>query len=173
MRAWLALGLMLPLTVWAQARNFDTAFDDDGRWIEVQSQLPPFPKSQDYLPFYVSATAVFEFFVDAKSVSIGADGIVRYTLIAKSPGGALNISFEGLRCSDRQYRVYAVGRSDSTWSKARDSRWQPLPPDARNAQRTVLYSDFFCPVGSIVATPELALQALSTGSTSRAPVPSH
>ena len=32
MRTWLALGLMLPLTVLAQLRNFDADFDDEGRW---------------------------------------------------------------------------------------------------------------------------------------------
>lgn len=163
MRAWLALGLVLPFAAWAQSHNFDAAFDDDSRWVEVQSQLPPYPKPENYLPFKVNAVTPFDFFVDAKSVSIGNDGVVRYSLIAKSTGGALNISFEGMRCSGRQYRVYAFGRSDNTWSKARSSRWQPLSQDAGDVQRAMLYSDFFCPGDNIVATAERGLQALKNG----------
>ena len=163
MRVWLALALILPFSVWAQMRNFDAAFDDDSGWAEVQSQLPPYPKQQDYLPFHVSATAAFDFSVDAKSVSVGADGAVRYTLIAKSPGGTLNVSFEGIRCSDRQYRVYAFGRTDGTWSRARGSRWEPLAPNPRIAQRLVLHKDYFCLDGGIVPNSAAALDRLKYG----------
>lgn len=168
MRAWLALGLMLPVATWAQTRSFERNFTDDGRWSEVQAQLPDYPKAENYLPLKVSATTPFDFFVDAKSVSVGKDGVVRYSLIAKSSGGALNVSFEGMRCSQRQYRIYAFGRSDKTWSEARGSGWQAIPDDTRNAQRAVLYSNFFCPAGSTIATPEEGLQALRNGGHPRA-----
>jgi len=163
MRAWLALALVLPVAAWAQASNFDAIFDDDSRWEAVQSQLPPYPKPEHYLPFTVNAVTSFDFFVDAKSVSIGNDGVVRFSLIAKSPSGALNISFEGIRCTGRQYRVYAFGRSDNSWSRARNSRWQPLLQNSDNVQRAVLYGSFFCPDGIIIATPEKGLQALRNG----------
>ncbi len=168
MRAWLALGLMLPIATWAQTRSFERNVNDDGRWSEVQAPLPQYPKAENYLPLKVSASTPFDFFVDAKSVSVGKDGVVRYSLIAKSASGALNLSFEGIRCSERQYRIYALGRSDNTWSEARGSRWQPIPADARNAQRAVLYSVFFCPARSIIATPEEGLQALRNGGHPRA-----
>ncbi len=163
MRAVLVLWLVLPLAAWAQAHDFDAAFDDEGRWAQAQSQLPPYPEPENYLPFKVNPVTPFDFYVDAKSVSVGSDGVVRYSLIAKSTGGALNISFEGIRCSGRQYRVYAFGRSDRTWSRARNNRWQPLSQDAANAQRAMLYSDFFCPEDSIVASAENGLRALRRG----------
>ena len=164
MRAWLALGLAmaLPLVAWAQAHNFDAAFDDDGRWVEARSQLPPYPKPENYLPFKVNAVTPFEFFIDAKSVSVG-DEVVRYSLIAKSASGVLNISFEGMRCSGRQYRVYAYGRSDNSWSRARSSRWQSLLQEESNAHRAMLYSDYFCPEGGIIASVESGLQTLRNG----------
>ncbi|MFH1603827.1 MAG: CNP1-like family protein [Pseudomonadota bacterium] len=165
MRAWFALGMgmALPLVTWAQVQNFDAAFDDGSRWVEVRSQLPPYPKPENYLPFKVDAVTSFDFFVDAKSVSVDNDGVVRYSLIAKSTSGVLNISFEGMRCSGRQYRVYAFGRSDNSWSRARSSRWQSLPQDASNPQRAMLYDDYFCPEGSSIATAERGLQALRKG----------
>ena len=161
-RGWLALWLMLPLLTWAQTRGFDGDSRDAGRSQEVQVQLPEYPKAENYLPLQASPMSSFDFFVDAKSVSVGKDGVVRYSMIAKS-SGALNISFEGMRCSERQFRIYAFGRTDNTWSEARSSAWQAMPADFRNNQRAVLYHDFFCPAGGIIYTPEEGVQALKAG----------
>ena len=49
---------------------------------------------------------------------------MRYVLVARSPSGSQNVSFEGLRCAAAQQRLYATGQSDSTWMPARAS-WQP------------------------------------------------
>lgn len=163
MRAWLALVLLLPLAAFAQGRGAEGNYGDAVRWSEVQAPLPEFPKPENYLPLEVSALTTFAFFVDAKSVSVGTDGVVRYSLIAKSPEGALNVSFEGIRCSEGQFRVYALGRSDNTWSESRVSRWQPIPSDRSNAQRAVLYRDFFCPGLAIIATAAEGVRALRNG----------
>ena len=152
------LALMLPVAAWAQMFGIN----DDARWTEIQAQLPEYPKTENYLPFKASATTPFDFYVDAKSINAGNDGVMRYSLIAKSSTGALNVSFEGIRCSQREYRIYAFGRADNTWSEARGSRWQPIPMDARNTQRTVLYNDFLCP-GGVMATADEGQQALRNG----------
>ena len=163
MRAWLALGLLLPIVTAAQTRTMEDSSADGARWGEVQTPLPEYPKPENYLPLQVSATTPFDFFVDAKSVSVGNDGVVRYSLIARSAEGVLNISFEGIRCSARQFRVYAYGRPDNTWSAAHISQWQPIPADARNAQRAVLYGDYFCPVRAIIGSAEEGVRALRRG----------
>ena len=163
MRVWLALGLILTIAACAQTHGIEGSSADGAKWSEIQASLPEFPRSENYLPLPVSATTPFAFFVDAKSVSVGKDGAVRYSLIARSADGALNVSFEGIRCSARQFRVYALGRSDRTWSETRVSQWQPIPADARNAQRAVLYGDYFCPALGAIRTTEDALRALQRG----------
>ena len=168
MRGWLALGLMLSLGAWAQTRDSDGSFREGARWEEMQAQLPEYPKPENYLALQVSATTLFAFFVDAKSVSVGKDGVVRYSLIAKSPEGALNVSFEGIRCSERKFRIYAFGRPDNTWFEARGSPWQAMPADSRNAQRTVLYSEYFCPGGGMIYTSAEGVDALRAGGHPRA-----
>jgi hypothetical protein len=168
-RARLALALLLPFTAWAQAPDFDAAMGDDRRWVEVRSQLPAYPKPEDYLPFKVNALGAFDFFIDARSISVGTDGVVRYSMIAKSSSGALNISFEGIRCAGRQFRVYAFGRTDGTWSKARDARWQTISlTDTPNAPRAVLHADFFCPALGIISSLQEGVAALKNGRNPRA-----
>jgi hypothetical protein len=163
MRGWFALALILPLAVWAPTGSAEAYEGNVLRVDDAQVPLPEYPRSENYLPLQVSATTTFTFFVDAKSVSVGKDGVVRYTLIAKSPDGVLNVSFEGIRCSTGLFRVYAFGRSDNTWSEARHSEWQPIPADTRNAQRAVLYADYFCSKNRGIATADEAVQALRSG----------
>jgi hypothetical protein len=170
MRACLALILMLPLAAGAQLFGSDERASERQRQTgpEAQVTLPQFPRQEDYLPFEVSATTPFDFFVDAKSLSVGADWVVRYTVIAKSSGGALNISFEGMRCADNQFRVYALGRADKTWAEVRNSKWETIRGEARNAQRTVLFNDYFCPMAGNIATAEDGVRALKNGGNPRA-----
>ena len=156
----LALLLLLQLMACAKSRSVGEDYDGDKRWDEVEVQLPGYPRAENYLPFKVSAESPFDFFVDAKSISVGTDGVVRYALIAKSQNGAVNVSYEGIRCSERQVRVYAYGRSDSTWSRARASSWHAVSNDARNAQQLVLYKDFFCPARGRIVTAEEGVRAL-------------
>lgn len=163
MRAWPALLLFLPLVAAAQMFGSGETYSGLAPWVETKVALPQYPKTENYLPFQVSANTPFSFFVDAKSISIGADGVVRYSLIAKSPDGGLNVSFEGMRCSTKQFRVYAFGRSDKTWSEARRSRWEPMRGVAQQLQRSVLFEDFFCPLGISIATVEEGVQGLRRG----------
>lgn len=169
MRACLALILMLPIAAGAQLFGSDERGGERERLAgpEAPVTLPQFPRQEDYLPFEVSATTPFDFFVDARSLRVGADTVVRYTVIAKSAGGALNISFEGMRCADHQFRVYALGRADKTWSEVRNSKWETIRREVRNAQRAVLYNDFFCPMTGYIATAEEGVRALKNGGNSR------
>lgn len=168
MRAWLALLLLLPIAASAQTPGSATNYGERDRRDEVAVTLPPYPKPENYLPFQVSATTPFLFFVDANSLSVGADHVVQYSLIAKSAEGGLNVSYEGMRCSDMQFRVYAYGRSDNAWSEARNSQWEPIRITSRNTQRAVLYRDFFCPVAGYIETAEEGVRVLKSGSNPRA-----
>lgn len=148
MKKILLLLLLYPLAVFAASNNdwtkFDFEFEQDKPWVELQAQLPAYPKEENYLPFFVSATAVNQFFIDAQSISVGEDGVVRYTLIIKSPYGAVNVSFEGMRCASGERKLYAFGRSDGTWSKARNSKWEDIQYKDVNRHHHMLHDDFLC-----------------------------
>ncbi len=108
---------------------------------EVVVAPPPLARAS-LVELELEAPADFRYFVDAASLSVGADRIVRYTLVALSPSGVENITFEGLRCSG-EYRVYAVGEPRGGWS-GRPGQWRAVPRDLRVGQNALLRR-YFCP----------------------------
>jgi hypothetical protein len=132
-------------------------------WNELEARLPPPPKQENLLPFYVSAASNNQFFIDGESISSGTDGIVRYTLIAQSPTGVRNISFEGMRCATSELKRYAFGREDGSWGRARNVQWMPIQYKDSNRQHHMLFDDFLCPRRFPVKNREEAMQAFKAG----------
>lgn len=125
--------------------QFEEDFDDENKpWEEIAIQLPAAPQAEDLMPFYVSPTATQSFAVDAKSLSVGSDGVVRYTLIAISSAGARSVSYEGIRCATFEKKIYALGRDDGAWSRSRRDKWEGIVRGNANRQHAALALDYFC-----------------------------
>lgn len=138
-------------------------------WREVEIVLPALPNEQDLLPFFVSAGSPFDFFIDRKSLSVGADGVVRYVLVARSAQGARSVNYEGIRCGTSEYRIYATGTGAGGWTR-RASPWRPI--ERRSVQRwhNALRDEYFCPLGNPIRSREEGIDALRRGGhPSRAP----
>lgn len=132
------------LGAFAQSK-FDEDFDDKNKpWEEIAIQLPPAPKPENLIPFYVSATATQQFAVDANSLTVGADGVVRYTVVTTSQAGAKNVSYEGIRCQSYERKLYAFGRPDGSWSRSRRDEWERISGNAANRYHAALFKDYFC-----------------------------
>lgn len=136
--------LSMSVSVCAQSR-FEEDFDDQEKpWQEIAVQLPSAPAPENLLAFDVSATATQSFAIDAKSLTVGSDGVVRYTLVAKSREGATNISYEGIRCESFEKKMYAFGRPDGSWSRSRRDQWERIFESSTNRQHSALAKDYFC-----------------------------
>lgn len=150
----------------------DTADGTTQAWQEAPIQLPAIPSDVDLLPFADSAASTHRFAVDAKSLTLGQDGVVRYTLVGVSPSGARNISYEGIRCQTYERKIYASGRSDGSWSAARNGRWSPIRGLGMNRQQASLAQDYFCNNTTVAGKAgdmldRLQRQATLTGELSR------
>jgi hypothetical protein len=129
---------------------------------EEQAVAPP-PLDKRRLvevKFGLAADTDFHYYVDPGSVSVGADRIVRYALVARSPSGVESVTFEGIRCPG-EYRVYAVGRPDGSWA-GRPSEWRTIVRDPRVSQAT-LARQYFCPGRQAIASGEEGQKALRAG----------
>lgn len=163
LRALIACCVALPICSMAQPRG---AADEAGELnprTEIELKLPPMPKASNLLQFTPSAASTNRFYIDAESIFVGTDGIVRYTLVVKGAGGAENISYEGLRCETREQKYYAFGRADGTWVNARTSEWRPVVYKEINRQHAVLYADYLCPDGSPIKSARDAVNRFKYG----------
>lgn len=135
---------------------------DKPEWVEQSLAPPDYPRDEDLIPMEMAASSN-QFFVDEKSLSLGADGIIRYTMVIRSSRRALNVTFEGIRCETREMRLYALGRQDGTWSATRNSKWKLVRESGTRTYQTALMKDFFCPLGESVKSSKEAVSALRAG----------
>lgn len=132
-------------------------------WQEEDLQLPAVPQDANLREIYVSAATSHKFYVDAATLSVGKDGVVRYTLVVRTSGGAMNVTYEGMRCETREYKVYASGHRDGSWAPARRSEWRLIENKPANRQHAALSRDYFCPAGVAIYTVGEGREALRLG----------
>lgn len=148
----------------AMATTWEADFDDETRsWKEIEAQIPQYPKDKDLVLVEAGSETSHKFYVDPASVSVGADGVVRYTTVVKASGGALNVAFEGMRCETREWKLYALGRSDGSWVRARNARWQRIQLRDLKPHHYMLYREYFCASPARPTPPKEAIEALRRG----------
>ncbi len=127
--------------------EFEREFDEDSRpWAELQAQLPGAPNSAVLIPFEVSPATRHLHFIDPASLSAGGDGVVRYTVLIRTTGGAENISYEGMRCATGERKIYAFGRPSGEWSRNKYARWEPIQARRPESYHRELFFHYFCTV---------------------------
>lgn len=157
------LATLLALPVAAQSSGAAAAQTKDPAAATDDIALPGFPEEKNLVPFYVSATTAHRFMIDATSLEVGGDGVVRYTLVVKTGGGATNTSFEGMRCATGEYRIYASGQPPGRWSAARLSAWRTIENKPTNRYHAALFHDLFCPGGVAIGSAGEGRAALRPG----------
>lgn len=105
------------------AQIFTAAAD----WKETDVPPPPAYDMAKLLSFEVARSSSLVYGVDPASFSISkSDGIVRYVVVASSPGGAKNAMYEGLRCATAEVKTYARANLNGTWVAVENSEWKSL-----------------------------------------------
>jgi len=140
-----------------------SAIDAADKPSEGNIVFPAYPADADLMDFSTSARAGHRYFIDAKSIAIGNDGIARFTVVIRTAGGATNVTYEGIRCVSREKRIYALGQKDRTWIEARRSHWEAIQPGRANEYQAILYADVFCIDGMLARSREAAIRSLRYG----------
>ena len=147
--------------------NYDTRdslFDDsESGWKEIEAQLPPFPNERKLIEVQLGHRQSHRYYIDADSVSLGTDGVMRYTAVVKTTGGAMNVSFEGIRCDTRERKIYAVGRHDGTWARSRDAQWRWIERTLGTPVYYSLWREYFCAERKRPTPPQRAVEAIKRG----------
>ncbi|WP_116137499.1 CNP1-like family protein [Trinickia diaoshuihuensis] len=126
--------------------TFQYLLDRKSEWKEDKVEtLPPLPSEHDLIAFDVSQNSPLHYAVDAKSLNVGSDGVVRYTVVITSPSGARNVNYEGIRCDTYEWRLYAGLNADHDgWDRSVANDWTRIENGNLNAYQASLYQDYFC-----------------------------
>lgn len=141
---------------------------DEGKksWKEIEAKIPAYPKPENLIPFEAVKASGHRFFIDAQSLSLGEDGVVRYTLVVQTAGGATNVTFEGMRCEAREQKYYAVGQTSGGWTRARNPQWRRVSQQ-ETSQHGTLFDEYLCADRFQPSTPRQAIQRLKYGGSAR------
>jgi hypothetical protein len=116
-------------------------------WSELVSEIPAYPLDSNLISLDIDAVSPHRYFIDGLSISSGKDGVIRYTLVIKTAGGATNVSFEGIRCDPAEQKFYAIGRpGDRSWVRARNPQWRQFSARQGGAHHAELHKNYFCKI---------------------------
>ena len=100
--------------------------DQDPDWKEVEVPAPPAFKTDHLIPLEMPRYVSLKIGVDPETLRITSDGIVRYVVVATSPSGNINASYEGIRCQTGEVKIYARRGATGQWNPVADPQWKPL-----------------------------------------------
>ena len=132
---------------------------------DASDPVPPFPAFPDrstLLEFEPRAPGDFRYYIDGATLNVDRKkGVISYVLVARSPSGIDNVTFEAINCKSDEYRVYALGRADGTWG-GRPGGWRPIV-ESRQPQYRSLQRDYFCPQSTPISDADEARRVLQEG----------
>jgi hypothetical protein len=116
------------------------------KWQEEDFALPAWPRDADLIEIKLDGSnGPLTYYIDKRSLDTGSDGVVRYTIVAKSASGARNVSLEGLRCTPKgRWKTYAYGVDGRFTPAHMADDWQPIGPASGDQLHYDLWRHYLC-----------------------------
>lgn len=148
--AWLLTSLSVSAANWSFRAPHDPVPQnaEEYEWAEEKVDLPEFPLKERMLKIEFNRIDTrFDYFIDPETLSVGEDGVVRYVILLRSKSGTENIMFEGIRCTQREYKTVAFGTADAKFRPLKSAAWKDIPNTGNNWYRYDLWERFLCVSG--------------------------
>ncbi|MDO8280117.1 MAG: CNP1-like family protein [Burkholderiaceae bacterium] len=113
-------------------------------WQELDTPPPPAFHTDSLIPLETPRQLSLRFGVDADTLRIDRDGVVRMVVVASSSGGAVNAMYEGIRCLTGEYKIHARHVPGSGWNTVKDAQWRSVFDGALGSHALVLARSGVC-----------------------------
>jgi len=145
--------------------EFDNPDDieDPAVWKEILASLPAYPEDSDLVSLNLPSRGDrYATYIDGKTLEVGEDSVVRYTVVIRSSSGVDNVIVEGIRCTTREYREYAYGTSGNELEPVVGRGWRMIgQPSGAFAYRLVLSERYACKYDRNPYTKETILKRIA------------
>lgn len=133
-----------------------------GPWQE--GAVPPAPafSTSQLLPLEMPSRMSVRIGIDPATLSVGADGVVRYVAVIVNQSGSVMASYEGLRCDTREVRTYERQYSDGKWSPVSNAAWQSVDDNMPSHHARTFAEEAACMSGSAQSVQNI-IQSLKKG----------
>ncbi len=157
--------------IWEDLNPYDYKDNEDIEdfvWKEGASTLPEYPDETDLLevdgpPKYSN----YHYFIDGKTLTTDATGVVRFALIIRSPSGSDNAFYDGIRCTENQIKHYAYGSTDTKGKKKfvgrSNAHWGAFRGKGVNAYAAIFATNYFCDHSGVMLKRHEIIQNINYG----------
>lgn len=141
---------------------------EDYIWKEGSDAIPAYPENSDLLevtgpPAYQN----YQYLIDGKSLTVGADGVVRYVIVIRSSSGVDNAMFDGMRCTTGQMKNYAYGSTGMDGKKKfilkSNAAWKPFRSSGVTGYGPILAANYFCDHSGVPLKRHVIIQNIKYG----------
>ena len=146
---WLGLVLV--------ALSSSAQVDTDPDWKETDAPPPPSFNKDKLIPIEMPKYVSLRFGVDPATLTLTADGIVRYVVVAINAGGSINAMYEGIRCATGEVKTYARQNSSGQWSLVSEPQWKWLNDKLPSKHAMAIASQGVCDSPSTSASSVAAI----------------
>ncbi len=128
--------------------TFDYDESKAPKWQEQEIRAPELYNKHDLGEVAITRIQKgFSVLIDKKRLNIGPDGVLRYWVVLKSDAGAVNATYEGMRCSTYEYKDYAFSVDGRTVQPMKDAQWHKIHRALGNNFQYELMDNYFCYYG--------------------------
>lgn len=122
------------------ASTYEEAWKEDN-----QIKFPPLPKPDNLVALDAEAIGSgYEYFVDAESLSLGEDKVLRYSVVLESGTGVRNTFYEGIRCETREVKTYGYASRQGGFKSVASSPWKRIRRRGAYAHQHLLAEVYVC-----------------------------
>ncbi|MFT5174528.1 MAG: hypothetical protein ACI8W7_002715 [Gammaproteobacteria bacterium] len=134
---------------------------DEPEWKETTFALPPLPRAEDLRSIDAfEANKNYDYLLDRASISGGSDGVMRYSVVVRSPSGKQNIFHEGIRCLTTEARTLAYASTTGVFVRSTSSAWKTAADSGVRGYQSYLAHVIMCDRHGHEWTADKAVAAL-------------
>ena len=134
---------------------------DPPEWAEDAVTTPPLFSTSQLIPIEMPPYVTLKVGVDPETVTVGADGVVRYVVVMRNSNGSESAAYEGILCTNGEVKTYARTGASGQWSVVSQPQWQAMTDNMGSRHAFAIAKQGGCD-GRATGKREAIVQALKT-----------